>query len=131
MMPTFMAGVPPSLDQLQALMDEIERLSSITGAAPVHVDDLAGGFAISADVEDVWWIKIGAGNGAGAYAWTRMVPTTPAGTWMNYPGSPTGTTTVDPAYELNLNTLVPLNTIVKAWRGRNDTTLHFAMGSCA
>lgn len=135
--PRFNPGDRLGAGALNAIMAELRRLGSIRGVAPVRVSSGPEGFCIGVDVDEVWWIKITASGGDGTYSWKRQVAGSIVGTWADSPGGEQGTVAVppstpafDPAYELNANPLVPLNSVVEAWRGLTDNALHFSLGKC-
>ena len=72
------------------------------------------------------WIKITGAGSSGAYPWTEQLEAA-GGTWTA--GDATGTTSSDPAYELNAYNSVPTNTIVRAWR-TSQGDLRFLASTC-
>ena len=127
----FRSGYALTARQLNALLDEIERLGKITAAAPLSVQIGDGGIAFAAAFAEIWWLKLTSAGTGGAYAWTRQIAVT-GGTFANHPDGRTGTTSADPAYEINANASVNLTTnqYVKAWREPVTLELRFQAGTC-
>lgn len=117
--------------ELNALRAEVARLGRISFVPPLGGAIEQGGVAIWYDAPWAGWVKLTSGGTGGKYAWTAQVETS-GGTWANAPGNLNGTTSVDPAYEVNATTTVPLspNPVVWAWRDAGSGKLLFQMGSC-
>jgi hypothetical protein len=129
--PKFNAGDRASASALSWIVSELLRLSRITGVPPVFVSNDPSGISVMVDLPDELWIKITDVSASdGSYGWKRQTPGTTAGTFIDHPSGQTGTTAVDPAWEANKNTEVPLNQIVPAWRDEGDNRVHFLLGTC-
>ncbi|MDR3634355.1 MAG: hypothetical protein P4L84_11170 [Isosphaeraceae bacterium] len=115
---------------INALWAAWRSIGKITGVPPIYVDQDVGGTTVSAMLEEIWWIKLGTGDGSGNYAWTRQVPGSTPGTWVVSPMGESGTTTSDPAIEANGNALIPANTFVAAWREPSSDAIVFLLGHC-
>jgi hypothetical protein len=75
-----------------------------------------------------WWAKL-TSRGAGAnYAWTRQIATASGG-WSD-DTTLSGTTSSDPAYEVNGNTTLTLPTRAWAWRDHETSEVRFSMSVC-
>lgn len=95
------------------------------GGGGAGVSDIGGGLQVTNLSREGFWIKIT--SGTNPYAWTAVYESSP-GTWADWSGL-TGTTTVNPAYELNGNTTVAANTRVRAEIGTDGTSLVFDASS--
>ena len=113
------------LNSLQSLLKSGQIvLAPGCGLELKHTAD--GGQEIRAVYTNAIWIKItGAASGT-AYPWTQQLEAA-SGTWTN--GTASGTTTTDPAYEINGNTSVASGTIVRAWRSAKGD-LRFIGSTC-
>jgi hypothetical protein len=127
----FRAGQRLKAADLQWLLDEIVRLGKMSATPPLFVDSGPSGVDYRLAIPQRYDIKLTGGGTGGKYAWTRQVPTA-TGTWTADSSGEVGTTTVDPAYEYNLNTTVNLspNPVVSAWREPGSNVLWFEGGSC-
>ncbi len=108
-------------ERLRITVAEGSGLGMTTGPA---------GTTITYDRSWEGWIKLTAHGSAEKYAWTEQVPTS-AGGWTN--GKRAGTTTVDPAHEVNGLTTVSTasNNVVRAWRATANNRLYFQSDLCA
>jgi hypothetical protein len=124
----FRAGQVLTARDLNEIKAELKRLAKVTAVPPLNVSSGAGGFRMDLELRVPFAIKVTSGGTGGKYAWTAQVPTA-TGTWAAGTGS--GTTSVDPAYEVNVNTTVAANTIIlRAWRDPATNVLFFERGSC-
>lgn len=97
-------------DDVNALIAELARLSGIEVEGG-EVDTTGSSLRLRvARPEQGIWAKIT--SGTNPYAWTEQTPTT-GGAFTNTTNGRTGTTSQDPAYELNDNSTVAANTIVR------------------
>jgi len=127
----FKAGDTLGAHTLNAIAAELRRLGKIAGVSPMSVSpDFAGITVGAAALDTLWWLRLGA-NAAGAYAWTRLVPVSGSGTWTNSPGGETGTTSNDPAREVNGNSALATNTVVMGWRDPMTNELRFVFRTCS
>jgi len=127
----FRAGQVLTVRAMNALLTEVERLGKINASPPLSCVDSQGGLAFALDQREIWWIQLTSGGTGGKYAWTRKIADT-SGTWSAHPDGRTGTTSADPAYEINANATVDISTtpIVPAWRDPATNDLRFLAGSC-
>jgi hypothetical protein len=125
----FQAGQVLSAGSLNAIKAELARLGKLTAAPPLFVSaDAAGVYFEFDDGSDAFPIKVTSGGTGGKYAWTEQVPAA-SGTWTA--GTRSGTTTSDPAWEVNMNTAVPANTIIlHAYRVPETGDVRFERGAC-
>jgi len=91
----------------------VERFDCIGVAAPLEIQRAGGTIQIRDASPRGRWIKITSAASAGKYAWSE-IKWSSGGSATTYSGLPSGTTTVNPAYEANGSTTVPLNSIVWA-----------------
>ncbi len=75
-----------------------------------------------------WWAKLTARGAAANYAWTRQIATM-GGTWSD-DTTLTGTTSDDPAYEVNGVTTLTLPTRAWCWRDHETSEVRFSMSVC-
>lgn len=131
--PDFRAGEALKAAELIALVNELVRQGTLTVAEPLGMSDGPEGIAIWADVPWMGWIRLTGGGTGGLYAWERVVGVT-GGTWDVHPSGEGGGPGADddPAFETNLNPLVPLDPqpVVEAWRDPDSNGLFFRWGSC-
>jgi hypothetical protein len=109
------AGQALSASFLAALLAELYRLGRVTGDGSILVEDDPSGFSFKlggAIPPGVKFIKV-TSVVSGAFAWTEQLPVASGG-WTD--GSDSGTTSDDPAYELNNFGSVALNKVYPAWR---------------
>jgi len=127
----FHPGQRLTFRELDAIRVEVERLGRIAFVPPMGGTSEGGGIVLWYDAPWAGWIKLTGGGTGGKYAWTAQTATT-GGTWTNADGNLSGTATVDPAYEANLNASVPLSPapVVWAWRVRETGELKFLSGAC-
>lgn len=127
-LPRVRAGDVLRADDLNALYEALERLRLTVGlGSGLTLAETPGGTTLGWSGRPGMWIKIGSSHTGSAYAWTEQLPAT-GGTWVVGPAS--GTSTVDPARELNGNATVPANTIVRAWRAPQTLGILFAYDHC-
>jgi hypothetical protein len=118
-------GKPIAARTINAPADEIARLGNLRVEPPLEMIDGPGGPMIRLAEPVAMWIKLTANSGAN-YAWTDQVRTD-AG-WVA--GFLSGTTSTDPAIEINGNAAVPVNTIGRAWRDVTSASVLFMASSC-
>lgn len=94
-------------------LDVIERLDKISVAAPLEIQRLGGTILIRDTTPRGRWIKITSAVSGTKYAWSE-IKWSSGGTATVYTGLSSGTTSVNPAYEAQGSTTVPLNSIVWA-----------------
>jgi hypothetical protein len=98
-----------------------------TGSAfPFFGTSDGAGERAALDLDAPFWAQITGTDGEGAYGWSELVPLD-AGAWAVPVGDSlvlgrTGTTTLNPGYEVNGSTMVPLGAVVQMWRGFWDGT---------
>jgi hypothetical protein len=126
----FRPGERLSAAELNAIRRELARLGNISFVPPIAGMIEGVGVGIWYTGAPDLYVKLTSGGAGGKYAWTRQVEVTGGG-WANAPGSPSGTTAADPAWEINSNASVNLspNPIVPAWRDASGV-LRFIAGSC-
>lgn len=108
-------GGRASASQLNALAAETERQSNFRVGAGAMSDGGTGVQIMPPTFRLGWWAmidSIGAtdGNGRTPHGWTEQRPVA-GGTWEDKPNGKSGTTSLDPAYEVNSN-IVSVGTIV-------------------
>jgi hypothetical protein len=104
-------GDPIRAEDEMALRKEVERLGRVTVSAPLRLAIDGGGYHFSVGASgdsDGCWIKLTSRSGQ-AHAWTEQVPI-PTGAWEDGPRD--GTTSLNSAYEANLNNTFTLPAIV-------------------
>lgn len=113
---------------LALLYDALRRVAlSVAGNSGLSLDSGDHGTIIGFTGDDGFYIELTANSG-GAYAWTEQLADG-AGTWVA--GYRSGTTSTDPAYEMNGNTSIPsLPQIVHARRLPSSNAVVFQLGSC-
>jgi hypothetical protein len=127
-LPTVQPGDEILAEHVTALYDLIRRLRITTGEnSGLDSDSSNAGIAIGLGDSDGFWVKLTSRSG-NDFAWTEQIPQ-PGGTWVDGPQS--GTTTTDPAHELNANTTLPaLPVKVWAWRAPASNEVLFSLGAC-
>lgn len=101
---------------------------NLAPGANLDVQSTPAGYTVAANPRKGLWIKL-TGNSSNAYSWTEQLPQ-PSGTWAD--GYRSGTTSADPAHEINGNTSPPsLPLIVWAWRAPQSGEVVFQVGGCA
>lgn len=127
----FRPGEPLPAREMNAIRAELRRLGQISFVPPIGGSSDGAGIAIW--YTSLWsgWVKITGGGTGGKYSWKAQIATA-GGTWADAPGNLSGTTTVDPLYEANLNASVPLSPAPIVWASRIPETgiLTFQSGSC-
>lgn len=114
--------------EMNDIKAEIRRLGKVSAEAPLYVQDNASGFRFDLDQRGTFPIKLTSGGTGGKYAWTGQ-DFAAGGTWANNASS--GTTSVDPAYEVNGNASITTPTIVmRAYRDRQTNLVHFERATC-
>jgi len=76
---------------------------------------------------DGFWAKITGAPSSGKHPWQQVVGQT-GGTWAN--GAASGTTSVDPAYEVNGSTSTLTNKYVWMWREPSSGEMRFIYSTC-
>lgn len=109
-------------------LEAIERLDKLSAAAPLEVNRAGGRIMIRDTTPRGRWIKITSAVSGTKYAWSE-IKWSSGGTATVYSGLSSGTTTVNPAYEAQLSTTVPLNSIVWA-EPIADGGVVFRYGAC-
>jgi hypothetical protein len=104
-------GKPISARIINAPLDAIEAGLNLSVVAPLESTTTPAGVQIGLNQAVPLYAMIT--GGTNPYAWTEQYTDT-GGTWMT--GYQSGTTTLDPAYEINGNLTVPPGTIV--WMNR-------------
>lgn len=110
-------GPALSMSQLMRLAKATEQARNVFGGGGVGMNDVAGGIQVSNLTREGFWAKIS--SGSNPYAW-QAVNQSSAGTWEDDTGK-SGTTTINPAYELNGNTGVAANTRVWMMPAHSDS----------
>lgn len=102
---------------INQVVEHANAMGTIIGGPGICVTRTAGAVAIALaqpatinSTADVFVAKITASS-SGAHAWTQLQPAA-GGSFINHPSGKSGTTSLDPAYEINGRTSVPANTIV-------------------
>lgn len=125
-------GDPLSASLISQFFREVARLGRFSIAPPLEIQQDEAGIRLSLGLWMPIWIKLTSAAGTGGkYAWAQQIAVT-GGTWAVHPSGRTGTTSVDPAYETNLNNSITLspNPVVRAWRDPMSLNLHFQAGPC-
>lgn len=87
------------------------------------------GTLLMLDLDAMLVIKITGGGTGGKYAWTEQVETSGGG-WADTSPAVTGTTSDDPAYEINGVASVAVGSVVPAWRTISQGDLRFLSSTC-
>lgn len=113
---------------LNRLRDAAAKALNIKAEAPLEAIRTAGGWIIrfATNPWGYFWIRIL--SGAEPYAWQEAIPAS-GGTWQV--GSKSGTLAIDPAWEQNGNTSVPIGVIVVARRALSSGTIIFQLAPCS
>lgn len=74
-----------------------------------------------------FWIQITGAPSGTKHPWRQVVSAT-GGTWAN--ATATGTTSVDPAYEVNGSTATLTNKYARAWRDKATGEVRFHYSTC-
>lgn len=122
---------------INQLVDHANALATITGGPGIQITRTAGAVAIAATphyahaaIADSFLARITA-SASGAHGWMEMQPAS-EGSFMEVEGGRSGTTSANPAYEINGRSNVPANTIVqiKTTLGSDSTTKYtFSIGA--
>jgi hypothetical protein len=115
-------GLPILADHILYIYDLLEK-AKVSVVPPLFLDEDGGIFV---DESPGIWVTLGA-NASGAYAWQEIYAT-PMGGWANAVRS--GTTTADPAYELNGNMTDLTGKNARVWRDIATGEMRFQWGSC-
>jgi hypothetical protein len=76
-----------------------------------------------------FWILLTGGGTGGAYSWSEQVPDS-GGSWVA--GGRSGTSSDDPAREVNGNDALATGSTLRAWARRDhDGVLRFELGTCS
>ncbi len=112
----------------KALYAALEQLKiNIPGGGGLIITETPKGYAMASDCREGFWAKLTI-NSSNDYAWIEQIPQS-GGAWVD--GYSTGTTSTDPAHELNGNTSIPsLPIIVWAWRSATSGEVLFQQGLC-
>lgn len=126
----FQPGERLTAAELNAIRRELQRLGTISFVPPIAGLSDGSGVGIWYTGSPDRYVKLTSGGTGGKYAWTLQVEVAGGG-WANDPGGQSGTTSVDPAWEINSNTTVVLSPapVVPAWRDASGV-LRFIAGSC-
>lgn len=84
--------------------------------------------AIALAAEGGFWIKLTGAPVAGKHPWVEQQALA-GGTWQD--GAGVGTTTDDPAREVNGSTADLTDVIVRAWRDKTSGEILFMFGACS
>lgn len=120
--PPAKAGEPILAEHIQAILEIRDKL--LVEYAPPLVRN---GDLVYADIRDVFWIKLTGAPSGSAHPWLEQIPDT-GGTWVS--GYDSGTTTDDPAYEVNSSTTTLTNLIALAWRDPTSGEVRFIYSEC-
>lgn len=115
-------GEPILAEHIQAILEIRDKL--VTEYAPPLARN---GDVVYLDALDVFWIKLTGAPSGSAHPWTEQLPDT-GGTWVS--GYDTGSTTDDPAYEVNGSTTDLSNLIALAWRDPTSGEVRFMYSVC-
>lgn len=125
-LPAWRKGQPLQRASINQLVDHANSLSSIVGGPGIAVTRTGRSVTLALDGEPgliaadtLFPARITAAD-SGAHAWTELQPTT-GGSFQNKPAGRSGTTSSNPAYEVNGRTSVPANTIVWIKESRSDS----------
>lgn len=122
-LPRVTKGQPIEADHANAIF-EVGELISLVGIPPIHVEDNV----IRYDGEPPgFWVKITGAPSSTAHPWEEVFPTT-GGSWMV--GTRSGTTSDDPAYEINGSTATLTNKYARAWRDPVTYEIRFHYSAC-
>lgn len=127
--PRVQPGDEFTADRYNALVDGLKRcrLSVAHGnSSGLELDTGAGGNVLSFSRSEWFWIDLTARSG-NAYAWSEVIPQA-GGSWVS--GFRSGTTSVDPAAEINGDTSFTLPQRVYAWRELASNEVLFQIGAC-
>ena len=116
---------------LQSYLDALSEWlhANAPNAAPgsgLRVVGSMAGRSFMADRAEIGWIKLTSRSGA-AHAWSRVMAT--AGGGWSVDSSLSGTTSSDPAYEVNGQTPT-LPYYARAWRDTETGEVRFSNGRC-
>jgi hypothetical protein len=110
-------------EHIAALYEAYERIK-FAAIPPLHFRD---DNTLELGEQPGIWIKITGAPTGTAHPWKEQQATT-GGAWQD--AVMTGTTTSDPAYELNGSTATLTGKIVRAWRDRATYEMRFLYASC-
>lgn len=121
--PRVAKGQPIEAEHGNAIFEAAESLQ-LVGIPPIMVD----GNTIRYDGNPPgFWVKLTGAPSSTAHPWQEVVPQT-GGTWIN--GARSGTTSTDPAYELNGSTATLTNKYARAWRDPVSNEVRFHYSTC-
>lgn len=116
-------GQPILASHIQAIYDAIAEIE-IKAVPPLVVGP--GGHLYNSDLPG-FWIKITGAPSGTAHPWEEVIPAT-GGSWTV--GADSGTTSADPAYEINGSTATLTNKYARAWHDKSTGEVRFNYSAC-
>lgn len=124
--PPIKPGDPIRASWLNRLRRAALDVLDIKVEPPLEIVKVAGGLMIRLVWRPRFWIKIS--GGTQPYSWVEQMPQS-GGAWS--PGTRSGTTSLDPAYEQNANAQVPVGIVVLARRAWGTGAVTFQLAPCS
>lgn len=121
--PRVTPGEPIKAEHANAIY-EAEEMLEIVGVPPIVVD---GNEIRYEGSPPGFWIKLTGAPSSTAHPWQEVIPAS-GGSWTN--GSRSGTTSTDPAYEINGSTATLTNKYARAWRDPVSYEIRFNYSTC-
>lgn len=121
--PRVKPGDPIKAEHLNVLFDALKDIG-VVGVPPIFVENNVVRFD---GLPPGFWIKLTGAPSSTAHPWQEVIPAT-GGLWSN--GARSGTTSTDPAYEVNGSTTTLTNKYARAWRDPVTQEIRFHYSAC-
>lgn len=128
-LPKVEPGDEISADHIAAIYDALQRLQiTVSQNCGITMDSGSTGITLGLGINEGFWIKL-TSRSSNSFAWTEQIHQA-GDTWVD--GYQSGTTSTDPAHEVNGNSTLPtLPVKVWAWRVPASNEVTFNIGTCS